>query len=187
MAVDFTTKSAAPRPKPATSRAKTPPKLPEPEKPSDQVRREQAAKNLFEFAQIASVFKGWYADAATYAMHGPKVSSSMAAYAEQNRYVAKGLDVLDILGPAFVLADVLLPLGLQLAVNHKKLPADALVNFGVVSPDMLEAQAKASIAQQQVEAMKAQIQAERDLAAANAEAEHIIAGINGAELSPVSQ
>lgn len=141
---------------------------------------------MFETLQLVSVFKGWYADAATYAMHGPKASASAAEYAEQNRYLAKGLDFLDILGPAFVLADVLLPMALQIGVNHKKLPADALVNFGVVSPELLEAQAKASIVQQQVQAMEAKIEADRQLEAAQRRAQEIIAEQNGHAITPVA-
>lgn len=176
MAVDF---SASTAPKPRATRTpakpKTPPKPPEPETPSNVVRRTRAAQNVFETLQLVSVFKGWFADAATYAMHGPKVSASAAEYAEQNRYVAKGLDFLDILGPAFVLADVMLPLGLQIAVNHGKLPAEALVNFGVVPPELLEAQAKASIVQQQVAAMEQKLEADRALEAAQLRAQQIIA------------
>lgn len=164
MAVDFTTKTA-PKPKAA-------PKPKTPASPSpDLARRAAAVENLFEFAQMGSVFKGWYADAATYAVHGPPVAQGAAQLAETNTWVAKGLDVVDLLGPAFGLAEVFLPLGLQLAVNHGRLPAEPLAKLGIVPPETLEAQAKASIARQQINAIKAQRKAEAELAEMKREAE----------------
>jgi len=164
MPVDFTATSA-PKPKTAPKPKAAPPPSP------DLARRAAAVGNLFEFAQMGSVFKGWYADAAAYALHGPAVGNGAAQLAETNTWVAKGLDMLDLLGPAFGLAEVFLPLGLQLAVNHGRLPAEPLLKLGVVPPEMLEAQAKANIAEQQIEAIKVQRAAEAKLAALKAEAE----------------
>lgn len=171
MPVDFTESSSAPKPKPAP---RTPRKPAAPAPPSPHIaRRAAAVANLFEFAQMGSVFKGWYADAAAYAMHGPGVSQKSAELAETNTWVAKGIDLLDLMGPVLGIAEIFLPLGLQLAVNHKRLPAEPLANMGVVPPATLEAQAKAAIARQQLEAVKAQHAAEAELEAAIAEAQSL--------------
>jgi len=158
MAVDFSGSNTTPKPK-AAPKPKTVPK----EQQDTRDRRSATLKNLGETAQVYTLFKGWYADTATLDVHVPKIADNAAVLAESNPWVARGIDILDFLGPVFGLADVCMPMVLQLAANHKKVPVEPLAMFGVMPVDALESIAKAKLARMSLEALKLQRAAEREL------------------------
>lgn len=113
--------------------------------------------NMASFLQIgiaASVFTKNYADAGAIAMHGPDFTKALAKQADKNEKLAKLLDYLGAIGPYSEILGAGLPLVLQIMANHKRVPAEAVANFGVVPPRMLETKVRLEIKQQEAELMQ---------------------------------
>lgn len=118
--------------------------------PSPRISRREARENAVNeigggFALIAAM-KGWYADAGTIGMHGPKFAHELALVADDNEQVGTFLDYLTQSGPWLGVIKVGLPMILQFAANHgridtAKLPADS----GIIEPKMLEERVKAEM------------------------------------------
>lgn len=143
------------------------PAAPRPASPAQSKAADERIKNrgasvasLFQLAQFGCVTFGQYADAGALAMHGPATANELAKLAEINPWIGKGIDSLDIVGPWAGLVTALMPLTLQLMVNHGKIAPERVASMGVYPPAMLEAQAKAQLAQMQQAAVEAQRAAE---------------------------
>lgn len=140
-------------------------------------QREEAVQGIFQIAGLGFIILGQYADAGAIDMHAPGIAHEAADLAQTNEGVAKGIDYLLQVGPYAGLIAVSMPLIMQLLVNHKVLPADKLSGANVVKPEVLESQVKTAMARQAMEAIKAQQEAERELAELQAE---MMASQNGA-------
>lgn len=164
MAVDTTTRSA-PKPRPAA------PKEPSRAQTAKREERATSVRSLFELAQFGCLSFGQYADAGAFALHGPAAAPQLAELAEINPWIAKGIDSLDIIGPWAGLLTALMPLTLQILVNHNRVPLERVASLGVQSPAALNAQAQAQLAEMQIAALAQQRESEERLAQARAQME----------------
>lgn len=98
------------------------------------------------------------ADAATIGIHWPNVSREVASLADSQEAIAKVIDPLIKVGPYFGLVTAVLPMLMQIGVNHGRVPAGAM---GTVPANSLSAQMEASLAQVEMEALQAQLEAEK--------------------------
>jgi hypothetical protein len=125
--------------------------------------RSQGLQGWAQILSIGCVAKGWYADAGAIGMHAENICDETARIADHDDKIAKGLDWLMMTGPYAALAGAVLPLALQLLVNHDRMNAPMGMD-GVVPKQALEAKVKAQVAKMQAEALKAQQEAEQELA-----------------------
>lgn len=126
-----------------------------------QNEREEGLNGLFQVASAVSIMFGQWADAGAYSLHGPNVSRETATLATRYERVGNALDALSQVGPFTAILGAAMPMILQIAANHKRLPADKLANLGVVSPEVLEGQMRLETARQEME-MRKQMQAQED-------------------------
>lgn len=105
---------------------------------------------------------GQKADSQALAIHGPSIATETAELAETQPQVAKVIDLWAAVGPYAGILTATLPLVLQLAVNHGKLPKSLSGQFGVTDPAVLEAQADASMARKAAEMLEEQNRARRE-------------------------
>lgn len=136
--------------------------------------REVRREGLDGIGQVAAgilVLTSNMADAGAVSQYWPGVSKELAELADTNETIAGVADFLTKTGPYTALIMAVLPLGLQIAANHRMVDAAALSSFGVIPPEVLEAQMKAEVMRQQAEALRAQ----QDLMAEMQEAEKQLA------------
>lgn len=126
-------------------------------------KREEAILGGFQIAALGAVTFGQFADSGAISMHGESISHEMAVLAEDNEQFATSIDSFLKVGPYAALIGAVLPLALQLLVNHNLIPQKFIPGGQVVPPDMLEAQVKTELIQMQMEAMRAQAEAEEEL------------------------
>ncbi len=161
----------APPPKRATAKKAAPAAIgieaPAPVQTLNQ-KRVEGMLGLSQLVQGVCLMTGQFADAATIGKFGPAVIAEVANIADDNEGVAKPIDFLIKIGPYGALIAAGMPLVFQILANHKVVDASAALGYGVVPPEVLEAQMKAEMARMQAEAMKQQqqaIQAANDAAA----------------------
>ncbi len=124
--------------------------------------REEAVNGLFQLGAAGCLMAHQVADGAAIAEHGPNIAHETALLAENNASFAKVIDYITAIGPYAGLLTACLPLILQVAVNHKRLPAEPLAQFGVVSPETLTAKLAAQAAVNQARMMEEAREAERE-------------------------
>jgi|ERR1700744_1071464 len=140
-----------------TSSAPTPP-------PSGKHKdRIEAINGLMQIGQFGCLTFGRYADAGAIGMHGPNLANEIANLADSQPKVAQKVDLLLEVGPYAGLITAALPFVAQILVNAGVFKAEAFANAGVVHPDTLEAQMKAQLAEQALNAMRMQAEAEKAL------------------------
>lgn len=167
-----TTKSAKP--------SDIPPKRNTNVKTDAEIKREEridGVNGIFQLAGFGCIMTGQFADAGAIEMHGNNISNEIVTLAESNAGIAKGVDMLLQVGPYAGLVTAAMPLVLQFLVNHNVLPAEKMAGFNVVRPEVLESQVKTILTKQAMEAMKAQREAENELAEMQQE---MMASQNGA-------
>lgn len=120
--------------------------------------REEGVNGLFQIGQLACIMTGNWADAGAFETHGPNVSRETAELGARYEKVGKSLDVLSQVGPFTAIIGAVVPLILQIAANHGKVPADKVAGFGVVTPAILEAQQKMQMQQMEMQAKAMQRQ-----------------------------
>jgi hypothetical protein len=99
-----------------------------------------------------------YADAGAIGLHWPNVAEELATLAESQPAIAKFIDPLIKAGPYTGLVMAILPFAAQIAVNHGRISAGAM---GTQPGNSLSAQVEASLAQAEMEALSAQLAAEK--------------------------
>lgn len=129
--------------------------------------RTEAVQSVFQVGQMVCLTLGQYADAGAIGMHGDNISIEVAKLADKYPAIAKVTDPLIQAGPLAGLVAAVVPLVLQIGVNHKRLPADKIP--GVTNPDVLEQQMRAQIAKAAAEQMRQAQEAEREAHQAMAE------------------
>src|ERR1700722_17255372 len=128
--------------------------------------REEAVAQLGMFAQVPLMATKQLADAATVGLHWPKVSHEIAVLAETQEAVANLIDPLIKVGPYAGLIAAVMPLAMQLAVNHGRMKPGSM---GTVPAVSLEAQMETSMAQAELHALQVQQEAETQAAQVRAE------------------
>lgn len=118
--------------------------------------RVQGVNGVFQMLSVACVVRKQYADAAALGSMTPPISEELANIADADEKIAKAIDMLSVTGPYSKLIAVTLPLGLQLAANHKMVHAESVAQFGVTPPDLLETKMRLEIEKQFAE-MRAEI------------------------------
>ena len=119
--------------------------------------RREALAGFGQLAQAPLIGFRLFADAGAVAMHVPAIAREIALLAETQEQVAALVDPLIKAGPYFGLVTAVLPLFLQVGVNHGRVPAGAM---GTVPAVTLSAQIEAGLATQELEALTIQVQAE---------------------------
>jgi hypothetical protein len=150
-----------------------------PTKPQDiREERRDAVDGIFQLIGLGFIVTGQYADAGAISMHSPPISQEVAELAEKDERIAKGVDTLLQVGPYAGLVAAVMPLVLQLLVNHNVFPADKMASANIVKPEVLESQVKTDMARKAMQALQMQKDAEEELAKMQAE---YMASQNGQE------
>lgn len=130
--------------------------------------RADALKGFGQLFQLPLLITGQHADAGALAMHWPNIATEIANLAETQPAIAKLVDPLMQAGPYAGLIAAVLPLVVQIGVNHGKVQAGAM---GTVPAASLDAQVKAGLAKAELAALRAQQEAEKEARAIKAEIE----------------
>lgn len=157
MPIDMTAASAAPKSPPRKNAAKsTATRATSAPRTDVRESRLTGALGIGQLGQTICIATGQMADAATIGQHWENIAREVVNVAETegNEWLANGLDLLVKVGPYTALAFAVMPFALQLAANHKMLDASKLGGRGVVSPEVLEAQMQAQMAQMEVDALR---------------------------------
>jgi hypothetical protein len=170
MAVEVTTAQAPPRSAKTANRPMTTSRPAKARQPSGALAaREEAVNGLFQVGTFGLIIAGQHADAGALGKYGPSIATEIAKLAEVNDGVAHVVDYLLEAGPYAGLITAVMPLALQVMVNHKMAKAEHLSGAGVVPPETLAAQVKTDMARQQIEALQAQQAAEAEMSRLMAE------------------
>jgi hypothetical protein len=143
--------------------------------------RYEGIMGLAQLGQGLCLMAGLHADAMTIGKFFPPVAAEVANIADDNETVAKPIDFIIKIGPYAALIAAGMPLVMQLLANHKIVDASAMHGYGVVPPEVLEAQMRAEMLRMQAEAMRAQQEAVNE---ANAAAEAYAKMMAPADASP---
>ena len=135
-------------------------------------QREQAVLGLFQGGQALLLFSKQYADAVTVGHHAVPISHEVSVLAAADDTVAKAVDSLLVIGPYSALVMAVLPMALQLAVNHNLLPAGKVP--GTTDPRVLSSQMEAELKQSAADLLQEARLAEQ-------EADARLMALNGSE------
>lgn len=125
--------------------------------------REKGLMGWAQIGQLACMWRGYLTDVGAISMHAPGICHEVAVMAEDNEQIAKGVDTLVAAGPYTALIASVLPLVVQLGVNHKRLPESVAGADGILPPDVLENQVKLNIERAKMEAAIAANQAREEM------------------------
>lgn len=120
--------------------------------------RTEAIASLGQFAQMPLMITKQFADAGAISLHWPKISEEIAKLADSNEQVAKIVDPLMQVGPYAGLIAAVMPFVVQILVNHGRVPAGAA---GSVPATTLASQVEAGLAENELQALIIQRDAER--------------------------
>lgn len=141
-------------------------------------KRTLGLMGLGQVGQAVLLSTKQYADAAAIGAHWGPIAKELANIADANEAFARPIDFLIEIGPYGALVQAVLPLALQIAANHKLIPAESMLGQGVVPPEVLESQMVAQVLRMQSEAKREQQQALREARDAQAEFERMMAEDN---------
>lgn len=126
---------------------------------SKNAERADALNGFGQLAQVPLIATRQFADAGAVGLYWPKIAQEIANLADSQEQVAGLVDPLLKIGPYTALVAAVLPFCVQIAVNHGRMSAGAM---GTVPATMLSAQVETQLAQQELEALRAQAEAERE-------------------------
>lgn len=132
-------------------------------------KRFEACAGFFQLGQLGCVTFGQFADAGALGVHHERICKAIVEVADKNTRFASKLDLFIDAGPWIALTSAVFPLIAQIFVNHGMFKAEQLANAGVMHPEALESQMKASMMRAAMEAMQAQRAMEEELARMTAE------------------
>lgn len=127
--------------------------------------REEAVLGIGQLAQVPLIATGNYADAGAIAAHFPNIAHELAVLADREASIAGIIDPLMKVGPYTALVAAVLPLAMQIMVNHGRGQAGMM---GTVKPEMLESQIKVGLAQAELAMKQAEQEAMDQLKAMEA-------------------
>jgi uncharacterized protein with beta-barrel porin domain len=136
-----------------------------------QTAREEGLNGLVQIGSAVCIMTKNYADAGALTEHGPNVSHEIAALAEENENVANVIDKLTAMGPYAGLITAIMPLAIQLLINHDRIKPDAagLMGANVMSKEALAAKVSADIDTKKAAFLREAKQAQEEAAKAQAE------------------
>jgi hypothetical protein len=117
--------------------------------------RADALEELLAIPAVAFIMRKQFADAGTVQMYGPRLTAELASLEP----LAPIIDPLTKIGPYSKLIAIIIPMALQFGVNHGQVPPGAM---GTVPASTLAAQIETQIARQEVQALRIQLEAERE-------------------------
>lgn len=158
------------RPPGSTNKARTD----TPPQPSQLEVRTVGLMGLGQLAQGGLMISKQYADAAAIGMHWQGIAVEVAKLSETQPAIAGVVDTIIQAGPYAALITAVMPLAMQLAVNHGLIPMSAGLT-GVIPPDILKTQMESQMLQMQADAMRQQQQARMDAEAAKNDLEAFMA------------
>lgn len=138
-----------------------------------QEAREEGIKGIAQIATAVCIMTKNYADAGAIDMHAEPIAHEIAVLATDNEKIANIVDRVTAMGPYAALIGAVMPLAMQLLVNHDRIKPDAagLLGGKVMSKEALSAKvsadvdrAKAAFLREAREAQEAAKQAEAELA-----------------------
>jgi hypothetical protein len=111
--------------------------------------REEGLKGIGQIGTMVLIMTKNFADAGAVDMHFPAIAHEVAELAQENEKVATIVDRIIAVGPYAGLLTAVMPLALQLLVNHDRIQSSAAGMLGgkVMSKEALEAKVKAEIDQ----------------------------------------
>jgi hypothetical protein len=116
--------------------------------------REDALNGMWTAASAFCMMGNQWADAGAISSHGPNISKEAATLSMKYEKVGNALDALANVSPFANLIGAVLPMVMQIAANHKMVPANALAGIGVKDPGVLESQMRVEAQRQAVEYQK---------------------------------
>lgn len=155
------------------------PSAPAPTLTSKREQREEAVRELADMASVGLMMAKQPADAGAISQHSPAIAHEIALIADTDEKIAGFLDRLSTVGPYAGLAKAVLPLALQLAVNHKRLPETMAGTMGVMRPDDLSAMVELKAEKLKAEMEKELAQVRREMAELNGNAVNPRSSIHG--------
>ena len=120
--------------------------------------RAEALEGLGALAQVPLIALRQYADAGAVGLYWPGVARELANLADTQEQIANLVDPLLKVGPYAALVTAVVPVILQIGVNHKIMPPGAM---GTVPASLLSAQVETSLAQAELDALRLQAETER--------------------------
>lgn len=137
--------------------------------PKSRKERTEAVAALGQLAQVPLMATKQFADAGAVGAYWPNVAEEIAKLAESQPQIAAIVDPLMQVGPYAGLITAVLPLIMQIGVNHGRMTPGAM---GTVPATTLSAQIEAGLAQQELQALRVQRQAEQEAMAMKTEIEN---------------
>lgn len=122
---------------------------------------------------------GLKADAGAVAHFAPGIIEPVVRYGDVNEEFGKKLDAGAQMGPVAAIAFAAIPLFAQIAVNHGIIKVDRMAPAGVVRPETLELETQALLDRAHAVALRDQIEAARQRAELQREAEALADEVNG--------
>lgn len=174
MAVTVTAAAKAP---PVTKAPRASKTAPRPVTADVTAGRAQALTDIAAIPVAVCIALGNLADAGTIEIYWPRFSAELAKLAEKQEEIGKWIDPLTKIGPYTGILAVAAPMAMQFAVNHGRGTPGAM---GTVSPQMIASQVELRIAQAEAEALRQQLDAERQSRETRAEIDKARASMNGA-------
>lgn len=107
---------------------------------------------LVSVAQSGCVITGQLADAGAIAVHGKPVATEIARLAAHDERIARMCDTLIAITPYTALIAAVMPLALQVAVNHGMIKAEAVSSLGVVTAKTLEYEMRTAMMEAELQA-----------------------------------
>lgn len=143
-----------------------------------EAERKEGLDGLVQLGVGVLMLTKQHADAAAVAEHGPNVTNELVNLSRTHEGVANAIDKLIAVGPYGALITALMPLSMQIAVNHGLIQhTQALAPIGVKPKELLEIEGKRSemALQQQALEMQRRFAAEQE-----AFAQELAESMNGA-------
>lgn len=127
--------------------------------------RTEAVNGIWQLAGFGCMFTGNLADAGAISKHSPAITTELVNLAENDEKVANVIDKLANIGPYGAIMTAMIPMALQILVNHDRFKASpATAQMGVVPRAALEAEIHMAMAEAEMHAQMMQQEAEEQLA-----------------------
>lgn len=133
--------------------------------------REEGLTGLAQIATGILIITKNYADAGAVDMHAAPIAHEIAVLAENDDRIANIVDRITAVGPYAALLTAVMPLALQILVNHDRIKPSAagLMGGQVMSKEALEKKVEADILRAQAQFLKDAKEAQEEVARIQAE------------------
>lgn len=133
--------------------------------------REEGLKGLAQIGTAVCILTKNYADAGALDMHAEPIAHELAVLAQDNEKIATIIDRVTAMGPYAALIGAVMPLALQILVNHDRIKPDSagLLGGKVMSKEALAAKVSADIDKAKTQFLREAKEAQEEAARAEAE------------------